>query len=49
LGPYVVFAGLAAGPFGLVGGLALGQGGGLALAGAGGLVELAAEALVFGL
>ena len=45
----VVFAGLAAGLLGLAGGLALGEGGGLALAGAGGLVELAAEALVFGL
>src|SRR5262249_51235529 len=44
----VVFAGLAAGPLGLAGRLALGEGGGLALAGAGGLVELAAEALVLG-
>jgi hypothetical protein len=45
----VVFAGLAAGFLGLVGGRALGEGSGLALAGAGGLVELAAEALVLGL
>src|SRR6516165_7128015 len=45
----VVFAGLAAGLLGLVGGLALGEGGGLALAGAGRRVELAAEALVLSL
>jgi hypothetical protein len=45
----VVFAGLAAGLLGQVGGLAFGEGGGLALAGAGRLVELAAEALVLGL
>jgi hypothetical protein len=44
----VVFAGLAVGLIGLVGGLALGEGGGLALAGAGRLVEFAAEALVLG-
>jgi len=45
----VVFAGLAAGLLGLVGGLALAEGGGLALGGAGRLFELAAEALVLGL
>jgi hypothetical protein len=45
----VVFARLAAGLLGLVGGLALGEGGGLALAGASRLVKLAAEALVLGL
>ncbi len=45
----VVRAGLASGPLGLVGGLALGEGGGLAFAGAGGFVELAAQALVLGL
>jgi hypothetical protein len=45
----VIFAGLAAGLLGLVGGLALGEGSGLALAGTGRLVELAAEALVLGL
>jgi hypothetical protein len=45
----VVFAGLAAGFLGRVGGLALGEGRCLALAGAGRLVELAAEALVLGL
>jgi hypothetical protein len=45
----VLFARLAAGLLGLVGGLALGEGGGLALTGAGRLVEWAAEALVLGL
>jgi hypothetical protein len=45
----VVLAGLAAGPLGLVCGLALGERGSLALAGAGRLVQLAAEALVLGL
>jgi hypothetical protein len=45
----VALAGLAAGLLGLAARLALGEGGGLPLAGAGRLVELAAEALVFGL
>jgi hypothetical protein len=45
----VLFAGLAAGLLGLVGGPSLGEGGGKALRGAGGLVELAAESLVLGL
>jgi hypothetical protein len=44
----VVPAGLAAGPLGLAGGMALGEGSGLALGGPGRLVELAAEALVLG-
>src|SRR5262245_39076027 len=45
----VVSAGPAAGLLGLGRGLAFGKGSGLALAGTGRLVELAAEALVFGL
>jgi hypothetical protein len=45
----VVPAGLAARAFGLVLGLALGEGPGLAFAGAGRLVKLAAQALVLGL
>jgi hypothetical protein len=45
----IVFAGLAAGLLGLAGGRPLGERSGLALAGAGRRVELAAEALVFGL
>jgi hypothetical protein len=45
----VIFAGPAAGLFGLVYGLALGEGGGLALAGTESRVELTAKSFVLGL